>query len=378
MLIFKNAHVYSPANEGIKDVMVAGGKIIALGDNLSFKGARQIDAKECYLCPGFIDSHVHITGGGGEGGFKSMVPPLQLSTFIKGGVTTALGMLGTDGSTRSIKSLVAKAKGLKEEGLSIFVLTGAYACPGPTLTGDVKDDIVFIEEIIGTKVAISDHRDAAPSIAQLAQLCANTRVSGMIANKAGIVVFHLGDAALGLRPIKEMLASYNIPLKVFRPTHVNKNAHLLEEAREFVKAGGYIDLTCGIREEFAPAKVVKTLLDEGTNTQKVTMSSDAGGSYSSYDSEGVLLKIGVAGFSLHKELKSMMKLGIKLETALTFMSINPAKALSLYPQKGCVEVGADADILLLKKESLDIQLVMAKGEIMLDGVEFKKGFYENG
>src|SRR5690606_3180786 len=101
--------------------------------------------------PGLIDNHVHITGGGGEGSFKTRVPEITLSKLIEAGITTVVGLLGTDATTRSVENLVAKAKALKEEGVSVYVHTGSYEFPSVTLTGQIKKDIVFIEEIIGAK-----------------------------------------------------------------------------------------------------------------------------------------------------------------------------------------------------------------------------------
>ena len=59
-----------------------------------------------------------MTGGGGEGSFHTQAPQVQLSSLIKGGVTTVLGLLGTDGISRSVENLLAKVKALKEEGIS--------------------------------------------------------------------------------------------------------------------------------------------------------------------------------------------------------------------------------------------------------------------
>ena len=58
----------------------------------------------------------------------------------------------------SEENLVSKAKALKEEGLSVYCLTGSYGYPSVTLTGDVKKDILFIDEVIGVKLALADHR----------------------------------------------------------------------------------------------------------------------------------------------------------------------------------------------------------------------------
>ena len=159
MLLIRGAEVYAPEYLGKKDVLVAGGKIERIADHLpDYEGAEVIDGEGKILTPGIIDRHVHITGGGGEGSFHTQAPPVQLSRLLLGGVTTVVGVLGTDGISRSVENLVAKAKSLKEEGISAYCCCGAYGYPGPTITGSISKDIMFVNEIFGLKLAVSDHR----------------------------------------------------------------------------------------------------------------------------------------------------------------------------------------------------------------------------
>ena len=166
MLLIKNAKVYAPEYVGKKDLLVCGGKIECMEDKIEdFPIACEvIDAEERILTPGFIDQHVHVTGGGGEGSFHTRTPELQLSELVKGGITTVVGLLGTDGLTRSVENLYAKVQALCEEGVSAYMLTGAYGYPSPTITGEVDRDIMFVEKVLGVKLAISDHR--APNVTE--------------------------------------------------------------------------------------------------------------------------------------------------------------------------------------------------------------------
>ena len=113
MLLIKGAEVYAPEYLGKKDVLIAGEKIERIGEDLpEYEGCQVIDGTGRIVAPGFIDRHVHITGGGGEGSFHTQAPQVQLSDLIRGGVTTVVGLLGTDGISRSTENLVAKAKAL--------------------------------------------------------------------------------------------------------------------------------------------------------------------------------------------------------------------------------------------------------------------------
>ena len=159
--LLKNAEVYAPACLGKKDVLVIADKVVRIEDEITgYEGLPEVEIFDLTgkkLLPGYIDMHMHITGGGGEQGPASRVPEAMLSQITSCGITTVLGLLGTDGVTRSVENLVAKARALTEEGITAYCLTGAYGMPSPTITGSVEKDIMMVPPIIGTKIAVSDH-----------------------------------------------------------------------------------------------------------------------------------------------------------------------------------------------------------------------------
>lgn len=380
MLMIKNAEVYSPAYEGRKDVLICNNKIEWIADSIpDMPGHCQvIDGEGLRLVPGLIDNHVHVTGGGGEGSFFTRTPEIQLSELIESGITTVMGLIGTDGMTRSAENLYAKTKALNEEGVTAYMFTGAYGHPGPTITGEVDRDIVFIDEVLGLKLAISDHR--APNVSQdeLIRIASKTRVAGMLSGKPGVVILHMGDAKSGLKPVFAAIENTAIPAKIFRPTHVNRNEDLLEEGYEFMVKGGYIDLTCGIKGQPKPGDCVAEAKKRGLPLENITFSSDGHGSWSNYAPDGTLLEIGVSGVaSIFKEVRRMVQeMDMDLQDALPYLTSNVAKAMEIYPQKGCLQEGSDADMLLLDKD-LGIHTVIAKGQIMMEKGELKKkGTYE--
>lgn len=380
MLMIKNAEVYSPAYEGRKDVLICNNKIEWIADRIpDMPGHCQvIDGEGLCLVPGLIDNHVHVTGGGGEGSFFTRTPEIQLSELIESGITTVMGLIGTDGMTRSAENLYAKTKALNEEGVTAYMFTGAYGYPGPTITGEAGRDIVFIDEVLGLKLAISDHR--APNVSQdeLIRIASKTRVAGMLSGKPGVVILHMGDAKSGLKPVFAAIENTAIPAKIFRPTHVNRNEDLLEEGYEFMVKGGYIDLTCGIKGQPKPGDCVAEAKKRGLPLENITFSSDGHGSWSNYAPDGTLLEIGVSGVaSIFKEVRRMVQeMDMDLQDALPYLTSNVAKAMEIYPQKGCLQEGSDADMLLLDKD-LGIHTVIAKGQIMMEKGELKKkGTYE--
>lgn len=370
LTLFKNAHVYSPDDQGIKDVLVAGRTILAIQENIELSVSLETEIIDCEglnLVPGLIDSHVHITGGGGEGGPASRMPELEISMMIDGGVTTVIGCLGTDGITRSVESVLMKVKSLRAKGMSAWMYTGAYQVPPPTITGDIAKDIVLFEEIIGVgEIAVSDHRSSVPTLSELTKLVAHARVAGMIGGKAGIVNMHMGDAKDPFRPIHEVVANSELKYTQFVPTHCNRNDYIFEDAKTYGKLG-YVDITTSSYpyfpdEEIKPSKALKSLLESGVPLNHITFTSDACGSLPGFDPvTGKLVKIemGLPDSILREIRDAVIEDGIPMEHALYVATCNPANILKL-SQKGYIKQGYDADILLMDKE-FNIRFLMANG-----------------
>lgn len=381
MLLIKGAEVYAPEYLGKKDVLIAGEKIERIGEDLpEYEGCQVIDGTGQIVAPGFIDRHVHITGGGGEGSFHTQAPQVQLSDLIRGGVTTVVGLLGTDGISRSTENLVAKAKALKEEGISAYCCCGAYGHPGPTITGSISRDIMFVDEIIGLKLAVSDHRAPNITVDELIRLGSDVRTAGMLSGKAGFVCLHMGGDDRALSPVFEALERTSIPVKTFQPTHVGRAKKLQEDAFKLAKMGGTIDFTCGQFEEKIKelAASLRAAKEAGVPMDKVTISSDGQGSWSNYDAAGNLTEMGVSSVdTMYRQVVyQVQNENMSLEEALSLGTRNVAKALEVYPKKGAVHVGSDADVLVLNGD-LSMNTVIARGSLMMqDGVLLKKGTYE--
>ena len=71
LLLVRGGRVFSPDDLGQQDILIAGGAIFSIGPDLPLPPdalVEVVDARGQYVLPGFIDGHVHILGGGGEGG----------------------------------------------------------------------------------------------------------------------------------------------------------------------------------------------------------------------------------------------------------------------------------------------------------------------
>lgn len=387
--LIRGGKVYSPQYIGIKDILICGDKIELIDDNINIENCglevKVLEASGKLVFPGFIDSHVHILGGGGEGGFKTRTPEIKLSDLTTAGVATVIGCLGTDGVSRDMKSLLAKARALEEEGVSTFIYTGSYRVPVKSITGDVQEDIILIDKIIGVgEVALSDHRSSHPTFEQFVHLVAEARVAGMLSGKAGITNVHLGDGMNELDYLDRLANETDIPLTQIVPTHINRNSSLFKKGLEYAKKGGYVDFTTSTTKkfleegEFKCSTGLKIMLESGVDIKNITFSSDGQGSLPEFDEKGeyVGLKVGKCD-SLYKEIRdAIFNENISIEKALSVITSNPAEHLKL-KTKGYLKAGFDADIVLVDEKDLNIKTVIAKGTTMIHENEILvKGIFE--
>ena len=385
-LLLKNADVYAPEHLGLVDILIVNDKIVRIGEHIEQPeglSCQVLDSHGGKVVPGYVDQHVHIIGGGGESGPYSRTPEIFLSELTRVGITTVVGVLGTDGTSRHNESLLAKARGLTHDGISAYMLTGSYEIPVHNMTGDVRRDIILINECLGVgEIALSDHRSSQPTRAELEKILTQSRLGGMLSGKAGVVQFHMGVGERGIDVLFDIVRETEIPAKHFIPTHVNRAFHLFAQAKEFAKLGGYIDITSGIREQdgfpacVKPSDAIKELYEEKIPMDRVTMSSDANGCMSVTLPDGSQKQLAVAPDSFHDEVQAAILLGVPLEIVTRVVSTNPAQANGLYPQKGCLRVDSDADFIIYD-DDYAIATVVAKGKVMVqDGQVLVKGTFE--
>lgn len=375
--------MFAPEPMGRRDVLVAGGKIEAIGENLPALPFDHdvVDAAGLRVIPGLIDAHVHVTGGGGESGFASRVPPILFGALAKAGITTVVGVLGTDGTTRTVEDLVARTYGLREEGLSAYCYTGSYQVPVRTLTGSVRGDIVFIDPVIGVgELAISDHRSSQPTLDEVLRIAADCHVAGLTTGKAGILHLHLGDGQRGLDLIRRALAQSELPARVFQPTHVNRNKRLFAEAMELSASHAVpLDVTAFDADEDsydAPEAIARLLAAPGVPKTRITCSSDGAGCLPVFDTDGRLVHMDVGRpETLTQALAALLERGLSLADVLPVFTANVADALRL-SHKGRLRAGADADLVVLD-ERAGVHAVMARGRwLVRDAVQVAFGMFE--
>lgn len=365
--ILKGGRCYCPDDYGMKNIVILYDRVYGvLYDTAAYEKLPHVKVYDCsnkIICPGFIDIHVHILGGGGEQGEQSRLPEIGVKEITAAGVTTLVGVLGTDGVTKDTKALLAKARELEKQGITTYIYTGSYSVPPVTATGSVLTDMVLVDKVVGIgEIAISDHRSSYPDLHEISRIASQARIGGLLTGKPGIVHFHVGDGKEGIGLLSQLVDITDIPAGQIIPTHINRNRELFRQGVEYCKKGGRIDLTAGEN----PSKGVSVdealahIMETGIDLSLVTASSDANGSVPSGNGEGGRIKDLFADIR-----KCVVNRGIEPEQALKIITENPARVLGIYPSRGCLCENSYADITVLDEE-LAVEKVFAKGELVFD------------
>jgi beta-aspartyl-dipeptidase (metallo-type) len=353
LTLIKNAEVYDPNPIGQSSILLVDGKIGRIGkvDQSAVEGSglevQVIDAEGCLVTPGLIDPHEHLLGGSGENGFSTQSPEIQFSEIVAAGITTVVGCLGVDTTMKTLPGLLAKVKGLCEQGLTARMWTGGYNIPPTTLTGTVRNDILFIAEVIGCgEVAISDERSTEPEPRELARVVNDAHIGGKLSGKAGVTHFHVGDTERRLQCLREIIdrSVFQTCPEWLYATHVQRNEDLLLEAIDLARQGVWLDFDVVERDL---AKWLRFYCEHGGPADRLTVSSDA-----SLSSPKTLLD----------QLRSCVtEEGFDLAQILPFFTRNTARVLQLR-SKGTLEPEKDGDLLVLEPDTLEPVEVIARGQ----------------
>ena len=231
------------------------------------------------------------------------------------------------------------------------------------------------------EIAVADHRSSGPTVDELIRIAAHARVGGMLGGKAGIVNLHMGDAERPFEIVREAVRRSELKATQFLPTHVNRNAAIFEDAKEYGR-DGYLDLTASSYpyfpdEEVKPSAAIAQLVAAGVPIGHLTMNSDGCGSLPSFDEAGELVKLetGEPASIFRESVDAVRDEGLPVDQAVRVVSTNVADILKL-PGKGHIAVGADADLAMLD-EDLRLRDVIAGGQWMVrDGEVLRKGSFE--
>ncbi|MBN8944731.1 MAG: beta-aspartyl-peptidase [Rhizobiales bacterium] len=376
LTLLRAGAVFAPAALGARDLLLGGGRILAMGEDLRPAAATLgvteiIEAPEGKLLPGLIDQHMHFLGGGEADGPAGRMPELSAGEILGAGITTAGSLLGTEMEAKTLPQLLRKAHELDAAGLTSFIYTGSMRLPAPCMTGSVRSDIALIEKVLGAKSAIAERLYPNLDFPALAALAGELAQARAMTGKAAVLHLHVGRLRSGLEPVFELLDRVDFPADQVVPTHINRSPELLplfDQGIRFARQGGVIDFTCclgpldGIASGFDVVAAVRRALGAGVPLANITLSSDAGVAVPDPARSGGFRSVPPA--ILFRDLRRLVReAGLSWAEALPLVTSNVARVLRLGASKGGIAVGMDADLLLLD-EADDAVMVIARGHCL--------------
>jgi len=372
-VLIRNGNVFSPDELGRVDLLIIAGRVVKIGRGLRLPeglDGEDYDLDGFFVLPGLVDGHIHIFGGTGEFGPRLVPRPLSAADIVGAGITTVVGVLGYDDVSATLAGVLVRSRVLKAQGISAYMFTGSFRCPGPSLTGSMYQDIILIPEVLGVKVAISEPASSHPDVVTLSRMAGECAAAGLAAGKPGITHVHTGNGPEGLQPLLDLIERSGLSPSQIIPTHVNGSRRRVEQAAAYVKKGGIIDLTATLAPEYGgdryvkPARAVSSLIANGADPSRVTLSSDS----NIIDpvlamTSGQVLHI-VGPDALLTELRAIIRDGsLPMAKSIALATANPARALGLFPHKGVIIPGADADLTVLDQD-LNLRRVFARGRLL--------------
>ena len=392
--ILRCGQVLAPDALGARDLVIAGERIVAVaGPAVEITGleVEVFDLRGLTVAPGLIDNHVHILGGGGGLGFASRAPELLTSQLTRAGITAVIGMLGFDATSKDMRALVAKTKAFRQDGISAYALTGAtLEHPVPTLTGRIRDDIAFVEEIIGVgEISVSElgyaYDSNGPGAQYIAEAATAGLLAGRLASKRGYLCLQVPPYhGACLKPVIAMLDRTGLPIAQLLPSHVNQTDAYMEDATLWAKRGGCIDVGANYSPEnnfsqaTPPAKAITRLLEAGVPLAQILLSSDGNGAPPKEEQrEG---QPAVANYMPVSALPAMWRRliveeGLVPSDALRVVTSNVADATGL-ARKGRIAPGLDADLVAFDAD-WQIHTVLARGRVMVaNGEPVVRGMFD--
>ena len=399
-ILIKNGTIVSSEKEYKSDIFIDSGKIKFIQKNITIPGVKTIDAKGLYILPGAVDAHVHLqlptpvgsscddfeSGSiaalaGGTTSFIDFVTPLPCQSLIealksrkaeaqKSYIDYSFHMSITGWNENTEKEIKACIK----EGISSFKIYLAYK----GVIGINDDVVVQLMDVISKNNALlTAHCENGDLIKFLQQ--------SFLKNKKTSPLYHalsrpVEAEAEAVNRMISLAGVFNCPLYI---VHVSSGAaiKIIQQAR---KSGQnvfaetcphYLLLT---EEEYkkpsreAISYILSPPLRTKKDQQKLWNALENGSidvvatDHCPFNNKGQkdigindFTKVPNGGNGLEERLSLMWHFGVKTGkiSPSRFVELNctnPAKIFGLYPQKGCIEIGADADIVLWNPEKTKV------------------------
>lgn len=334
-LVIKNANIVNVfTKEIIKgDIAIYKDQIVGVGD---YSGVREIDAEGKYVCPGFIDSHMHIE--------STMVTPGEFAkSIIPHGTTTLIADPHEIANVCGINGINFMLNQSKELPLNIYYMmpssvpSTAFENNGADLTAELIEPFLSNDKILGLG-EVMDYPSVTNGDEKMLKkidLFDNKIIDGHSPNLTG-----------------EALNAYRTA-----GIMTDHECSTIDEALERLRLGMYLQI-----REGSAARNLKNLVE---GLVKHHMSFDRCIFCTDDKHLEDIRKEGHISYNI----KKAVEYGVSPIDAICMATINSAKCYKL-KRLGAVAPGYSADILILNNlKDLNIDKVFYRGNVIYENAK---------
>jgi dihydroorotase len=348
-LVLRGARVLDPAQniDGLSDVAVTGGRIVALAENIAGSGRREIHLAGKLLTPGWIDIHAHLYPGSTTWGIRAD------AHYLSTGVTTAVdaGSAGWANLQGYLDFVVAPAR---TRFLSFVHVCGIGLTYGPLpeladmryadaeRTAFVIEH--FAEHCVGVKVRQGEGQVADNGVEPL-------RLAVQAAEWAEVpVMVHIGRG-VPLPDVLSLMRPRDIVTHCYQGTGdgiLDRDASILAEVQQARKDGILFDVGHGggsFDYGVATGALARGFVSDVISTDLHAHSWD------------------VPVESLPHTASKLLNLGVPIESIVRQCTANAAFAIGREDELGTLRVGSVADIAVFDIEEGTFQYSDVRGRV---------------
>src|SRR5438105_5829320 len=386
--VIRAARALTPLQE-IADaaVVIEDGKIAAIGrrDAIEIpKGAKEYDARQYTVVPGFVDIHIH--GAGARDVMEASSDALETvtATVAKHGTTTLIATTVSAPVDETCKSLEGIARYIESDAnrrapSAIRAQIHGIHLEGPFISAarrGVHPPAALAEPTVAVFNRLLAAANGCTRILTLAPELPGAQQVIEAAKKAGVTVA-LGhtdatyaEARMGIEHGARHAVHVFNAMRPFSHRETGVLGAILTDnsvSAELIADGVHVDDPA--IQILLAAKGISgvVLVSDGTAATGMPDGTYRLGPFEFTVSGGVCRnaegRLAGSTLTLDRAIRNIVKLGAPLSDAVRMLTLNPATLLGIEFKKGVLRTGADADIILLN-EGLELSRVWARGSLV--------------